>query len=150
VIPMIVSRSAGSPYTRAATGPSTSRGLGTTSAGRPAAAAAGAPAGSVSTATAPAAAAAATNSAPCRRAPGSAAYRSPGTTCSLLWVTPVTDTRSAVGAASPSNAARSVSGQAATRAGRSKLTPGTAVEVTVPLTATFTGTADMWVVRPRR
>jgi hypothetical protein len=117
VIPSTVSRAVGSPYTAAATRPRDIRGSATTSAGSPAASAATAPVASVSTATAPALAASATNSAPCRREPRSAAYRSPGRTEPLAWVTPVTRT-SPSGAGTPSTWASPASGYGCTVRGR--------------------------------
>ncbi len=79
----------GCPYTSADTSPRTSRTAGTTSTGTSAGSTA-APASSVSTATAPADTAAGACAAPCPVRPGSAANRSPGRTCPLAAVTPVT------------------------------------------------------------
>src|SRR5690606_12702930 len=135
------------------TSPSAARGSGTTRVGTPASAAAVAPAGSVSTAAAPAATAWAMNSAPCRLAPGRAAYRSPGWTARLSWVTPVTTP--AGRSDTSSRAANSANGQGGTRCGRgnvvtapaARLLVSTAVDVTVRCPCLFTGTAQPAVAR---
>src|SRR6516162_567092 len=79
-------------YTQSATSPSLARGSAITNTGRPHACARSRPAGSVSTATAPASAAWPQNRAPWNWLPGSAAYRSPGSTWRESCVTPVTMT----------------------------------------------------------
>src|SRR3954451_3282492 len=89
-MPSTVSCSLGRPCTREATAPSTSRGSSTTQTGRPVARARSRPVGSVSTAVAPRSAASAAYRAPCVRAPGRAAYRSPGRTSPEARAAPVT------------------------------------------------------------
>ena len=94
VTPMSSSRLDGFPYTQQETSPSLPRGSASTKTGTPVAAARARPSGSVSTATAPAATASAQNAAPWTLVPGSATYRSPGTTTRESSVTPVTNPRS--------------------------------------------------------
>src|SRR4051812_44937575 len=89
-MPSTVSCSLGRPCTREATAPSTARGSSTTQTGRPVARARSRPVGSVSTAVAPRSAASAAYRAPCVRAPGRAAYRSPGRTSPEARAAPVT------------------------------------------------------------
>src|SRR5271154_1478230 len=91
---MSSSRLDGFPYTQQETSPSLPRGSASTKTGTPVAAARARPSGSVSTATAPAATASAQNAAPWTLVPGSATYRSPGTTTRESSVTPVTHPRS--------------------------------------------------------
>src|SRR3954451_24210008 len=120
-MPMTVSRLLGSPYTRSATAPRTARGSSTTQPARPLARAASRPVGSVRTATAPRDTASATYWMPCVRAPGSAAYRSPGPTSAEASVTP----RTCTSPAGPSTGSPTRSASSASSRGRSPGSRGT-------------------------
>ena len=115
------SRSAlGAPYTQREAAPSTPRGSSATSSGTPRSPQRAAPSGSVRTAVAPRSTAAGAKSAPCARAPGSAAYRSPGCTARESSVAPVTVVEAAgrSGRRPGSRSSRPLSGRATGRSGR--------------------------------
>jgi hypothetical protein len=136
VTPRTTSCSLGEPYTRAATLPSSPRGSATTQTGRPVERASSSPAGSVSTATAPRDAASAAYRAPWVRAPGSAAYRSPGTTPAEARVTPETAVPGSPVTGSPRRSPRS-----ARRSGRVPAGRGTDPEAVGLTTVQSTGAA---------
>ena len=94
VTPMVVNASAGWSWNQALRSASNARGCSTTRVGTSSASTRAAPSASVSTATAPASRAAAAWSAPCDLEPGSAAYTSPGSTCAVLRLMPVSSVAS--------------------------------------------------------